>query len=304
MPSLVAAQRLPSGVQKVEPSPKSAYCAQFRNVKEGTGSQFQNGEGCVSTPQGLIPDVNQMVSSLIFNPQDGSNVDASKGFRIEFNVRNLATGVATKADSQFLLSPQTLSADGKIEGLTNIVVQRMTGNRAPDARDFDFFDSFEAESRDGTFSVNVPAGAIKQNGEYRICTMAASASHQPVVMPVAQRGAQDDCVRVNVTGANGGNLQGGNNNNNNGQANNNNGQANNNNGQANNNNGNNGQNNNGNNGQANDKKDKKKKDKKKKKNNLTGNDATPTGTGNAAAKVVTVTVTDFSSCPTGSASLF
>ncbi|KAI8912397.1 hypothetical protein BC831DRAFT_554817 [Entophlyctis helioformis] len=166
MPSLVAAQRLPTGLQKVEPFPVSAYCAQFKNVKQATGNQFQSGEGCVSTPQGLIPDVNQM---------DGSTVDVSKGFRIEFN----------------------------IEGLVSLTVQRLTGNRAPDARDFDFFKAFEAPSRDGNFRANLGPNDIKQNGEYRICTLAASASHQPVVMPVAQRGAQDDCVRVTFTGVGG-----------------------------------------------------------------------------------------------------
>jgi len=28
--------------------------------------------------------------------------------------------------------------------------------------------------------------------------MTAAANHQPVIMPVAQRGAQDDCVRFSV----------------------------------------------------------------------------------------------------------
>jgi hypothetical protein len=31
--------------------------------------------------------------------------------------------------------------------------------------------------------------------------MTGTNSHQPVIMPVAQRGAQDDCIRVNVINA-------------------------------------------------------------------------------------------------------
>jgi len=35
-------------------------------------------------------------------------------------------------------------------------------------------------------------------GLYRCCTMASSFAHTPVIMPVAQRGSQDDCIRFTV----------------------------------------------------------------------------------------------------------
>ncbi|CAG8833909.1 36870_t:CDS:1, partial [Racocetra persica] len=35
-------------------------------------------------------------------------------------------------------------------------------------------------------------------GFYRLCTMSSTHSHQPVIMPVAQRGSQDDCIRFKV----------------------------------------------------------------------------------------------------------
>jgi len=38
-------------------------------------------------------------------------------------------------------------------------------------------------------------------GSYRLCTMTSSSNHQPVLMPVAQRGAQDDCIRFTVGGS-------------------------------------------------------------------------------------------------------
>ncbi len=56
------------------------------------------------------------------------------------------------------------------------------------------------------FTVEVAPGQIKTTGLHRICTMAASSTGQPVVMPVAQRGAQDDCIRVTIVNG-GANLQ-------------------------------------------------------------------------------------------------
>ena len=38
-------------------------------------------------------------------------------------------------------------------------------------------------------------------GIYRVCTMIAPRNHQPVNMPDAQRGAQDDCTKFGVVAA-------------------------------------------------------------------------------------------------------
>jgi transcription initiation factor TFIID subunit 15 len=38
-------------------------------------------------------------------------------------------------------------------------------------------------------------------GIYRVCTMIAPRNHQPVNMPDAQRGAQDDCTKFEVVAA-------------------------------------------------------------------------------------------------------
>lgn len=42
-------------------------------------------------------------------------------------------------------------------------------------------------------------------GNYRVCTMSSASNHQPVLMPVAQRGAQDDCTKFTIGGAGNGN---------------------------------------------------------------------------------------------------
>ena len=41
-----------------------------------------------------------------------------------------------------------------------------------------------------------------------MCSMTRSSNHQPVLVPVAQRGAQDDCKKFTVGAATGGNGNG------------------------------------------------------------------------------------------------
>lgn len=59
----------------------------------------------------------------------------------------------------------------------------------------------------GLLSVTVTAGLPA--GFYRVCTMNSASNHQPVLMPIAQRGAQDDCTKFTVGKGNGGAANGG-----------------------------------------------------------------------------------------------
>ncbi|KAL2911689.1 hypothetical protein HK105_208849 [Polyrhizophydium stewartii] len=99
-------------------------------------------------------------------------------------------------------------ATSNIQGHVNFVAQQLTGDCAPDARSFAFFKSLEGTAKNGVFSFEIPANAIKADGEFRLCSMAALASRQPVIMP-------DDCIRVTVKAGNGNNNG---NNNGNGKA--------------------------------------------------------------------------------------
>ncbi|KAI8899983.1 hypothetical protein BC833DRAFT_583574 [Globomyces pollinis-pini] len=204
-----AQNQLPAGVTKIAPVQSVPFCT-FGGITQGTGQQLPNGGVmCNSTPQGLIPDVNKMISSFISKPESGSTVDASKDMAIEFTSINLMSGFSTNPDTEFMIVPQTLDPqNGLIQGHQQIVIQALGDAKlAPDASKPDFFQAVNTKSDANgrtTFQVNVPAGSLKANGVYRICTIAAAASHQPTIMAVAQRGAQDDCIRVTVTGANGG----------------------------------------------------------------------------------------------------
>ncbi|KAG5461539.1 MAG: hypothetical protein BJ554DRAFT_6246, partial [Olpidium bornovanus] len=163
------------------------------------GTQIPTGV-CSSLPQGQIPSVEKMVSSIITSPENGDVIPAGSSFDVAVTVSNLNTGFFTKADVEYYTQPQSLNEDGVIRGHTHITIQNLgDGQTPPNAKDKAFFKGLNDKADgNGGLSVNVPADTIKEPGQYRICSMASSFSHQPVVMPVAQRGSQDDCIRVTV----------------------------------------------------------------------------------------------------------
>eukprot|EP00842_Homolaphlyctis_polyrhiza_P006192 jgi/Hompol1/6574/HPOL_002493-RA len=184
----------------------SAFCQQFgARVPPANGAQIARGQACSSTFQGLIPGNKHMVSTLISSPADGSTVNRQAAMTITLAVTNLDTGVAANLNTQFLTLPQTISRQtGNIQGFVSVMVQALPSlTDPPAARAIDFFHSFTNKAANGKLSIVVPPGTLKSTGNYRVCSMASSASGQPVVMPVAQRGAQDDCVRFTVVNGNG-----------------------------------------------------------------------------------------------------
>jgi len=147
---------------------------------------------------GNIPAKDKMVSSVLVNPQNNDNIDANTDFQIQVQVSNFAAGTFTNANSTYYSAPQDLDGSGVIIGHTHVTVQDLGGSLNPttplDATQFAFFKGInDAGNGQGLLSADVDGGLPA--GNYRVCTMFAAANHQPVIMPVAQRGAQDDCVR-------------------------------------------------------------------------------------------------------------
>lgn len=120
--------------------------------------------------------------------------------------RNLQTGKFSDAKKQYYTQPQQLNSNGKIFGHQHITVQEIrNGKSALDPRNFAFFQGINTRAKDGrTLSVTVPPNTFKRAGQYRICSISGTFTHQPVIMPVAQRGSQDDCIRINVKKGGGG----------------------------------------------------------------------------------------------------
>ena len=166
---------------------------------------------------GEIPAANRMVSAVFTSPQNGQVVPANEPMTFTVKIANLQAGSFTNPDVTYYSAPQAL-AGGQIVGHTHIVVQDLNGNENPanplDAETFAFFKGVnDAGDGNGALSADLAAGLPE--GTYRVCSLTSSSNHAPVIMPVAQRGPQDDCVRFTAAaggGQNGGQNNGGQNN--------------------------------------------------------------------------------------------
>jgi hypothetical protein len=151
---------------------------------------------------GDIPAKTNMVSSIITYPQTGSVIASDTTFAITVQMANLVAGSFTDADATYYAAPQFLQ-NGNIVGHTHVTVQDLGKNLNPtvalDPTQFAFFKGInDAGNGQGLLTANVTGGLPA--GNYRVCTMASASNHQPVLMPVAQRGTPDDCTKFVVSG--------------------------------------------------------------------------------------------------------
>ena len=152
---------------------------------------------------GKIPSTSNMVSSIIVSPKPAENIAANKDFTISVQTSGLSAGSFTNAQATYYAAPQDLTSGGQIIGHTHVTVQDMGNSLTPsaalDPTAFVFFKGInDAGNGKGLLSATVTGGLPA--GNYRVCTMSSSSNHQPVLMPVAQRGAQDDCQKFTVGG--------------------------------------------------------------------------------------------------------
>uniref|UniRef100_A0A1D1Z892 Uncharacterized protein n=1 Tax=Anthurium amnicola TaxID=1678845 RepID=A0A1D1Z892_9ARAE len=164
------------------------------------GKQRPEGS-CSKTIQGIIPSSDKMTSSLIISPKNGAVLDSNKPFNVEVVIHNLETGFFSDPETQYYLEPQTVNSNGLVKGHSHVTIQKIDGLNPPNAKNFEFFEGLNKKAKAGHLVVKV----VSKNGtpglpagKYRICTMSSSFTHQPLLMPVAKRGAQDDCIRITV----------------------------------------------------------------------------------------------------------
>lgn len=119
---------------------------------------------------------------------------------------NLASGQVAQiltlnppdAAQNYYSAPQSLQG-GKIVGHTHVTVQRIESfnpTSPPDPAAFEFFKGIN-DSGDGNGNLKATVIGLAA-GFYRVCTLTSASNHQPVLMPIAQRGAQDDCQKFSV----------------------------------------------------------------------------------------------------------
>ncbi|KAJ0159112.1 hypothetical protein CTA2_10301 [Colletotrichum tanaceti] len=178
----------------------------FINFCEGqtltNGKQITAGS-CSGVPQGKIPAQKNMISAMITNPQPGTTVEAGKTFNVSVQTAHLKAGFFVNPSTNYYSAPQNLdSTTGDIIGHCHVTIQEIGSLKSttpPDPTKFAFFKGIDTDGNGkGLLQASVDGGLPA--GAYRVCTMIAAANHQPVIMPVAQRGAQDDCTKFEVTG--------------------------------------------------------------------------------------------------------
>jgi hypothetical protein len=153
---------------------------------------------------GDIPAKTNMVSSVITFPEYGTaTIESDTTFNISVQMSNIAAGTFTNADASYYAAPQHLEG-GVVVGHTHVTVQDMGDSLNPttplDPTQFAFFKGInDAGNGKGLLQAVVTDGLPA--GNYRVCTIAAAANHQPVLMPVAQRGTADDCTKFTVIGS-------------------------------------------------------------------------------------------------------
>ncbi|OCL11510.1 hypothetical protein AOQ84DRAFT_373885 [Glonium stellatum] len=180
----------------------------FCTGKTLTNGLQVTGGSCNGIVMGDIPSSSQMISATMINPKDGDVVEQNSNITFQVQLENLVAGSFTNPDVTYYAAPQALSG-GKIVGHTHITVQSLGQNffptSPPDPAVFSFFKGInDAGNGNGLLSATLAGGL--PIGFYRVCSMTSASNHQPVLMPVAQRGAQDDCARFQVAAQASGNL--------------------------------------------------------------------------------------------------
>ena len=181
---------------------KVSQLAVFVQMLAATAQTCAQTPGCIGSTLGLLPSSAKMPATQITTPLSGSTIPVS-ALKVTLKVTNFNAVAGNKA---YLSMPQQLGRNGFINGKIQLSIQKLDANVA-DAADTLFFRVGGGVSDSVSNAVfNVPQSIIKlaQGGRLRICSILGGDSLQPVVMPVAQRGAQDDCVRVFVALANNG----------------------------------------------------------------------------------------------------
>ncbi|KAG9231765.1 hypothetical protein BJ875DRAFT_344141, partial [Amylocarpus encephaloides] len=194
-----------NGTDGIKPgqAPSATDDSNFINFCQGQkvtdGKQVTDGS-CNGIPMGKIPAVANMISAMITFPQPGDTVTADQTFNISIQTSHLDAGFFVNPTTNYYTAPQDLNQEGDIIGHCHVTVQSIGSLRSttpPDPSKFAFFKGIDdAGNGQGLLQAVVSKGL--PTGVYRVCTMIAARNHQPVSMPVAQRGAQDDCTKFEV----------------------------------------------------------------------------------------------------------
>ncbi|CAM1504639.1 Fc.00g022300.m01.CDS01 [Cosmosporella sp. VM-42] len=193
------------GTEGIKPGQAASATDQNNFVNFCQGQEITNGKqittgSCNGIPMGKIPAVSNMISAMITNPQPGDKIPSDTTFNVSVQTSHLRAGNFVNPTTNYYTAPQDLDGNGDIIGHCHVTVQdigSLDSTTPPDPSKFAFFKGIDdAGNGQGLLQAVVDGGLPP--GTYRLCTMIAAQNHQPVAMPVAQRGAQDDCTKFEV----------------------------------------------------------------------------------------------------------
>jgi len=180
------------------------FCLTAKNFPITDGKQIKTGS-CNPAPIGLIPATTNMPSCKFVFPKNNDVIEENKPFDIKLAVKKLETGNFVNAATNYFAAPQQLNNQGQVIGHSHVVVEKVSslGQTEPtDPNVFVFFKGVNDKAdANGILSATVDKGLPA--GTYRLASIIAAAHHQPVIVPVAQRGTLDDAIYFQVKKGNG-----------------------------------------------------------------------------------------------------
>jgi len=150
---------------------------------------------CNPIPMGVVVPVENAPTVRWAVPVQGQTLPANKNITMLLNVKNIQAGVFVDAQAEYFSAPQTVNDQGLIIGHGHFVINQVTSctdTTPADPAKFVFFKGIDTAAVNGQLSATVINGLPA--GSYRACSMMSSANHQPVLVSLAQRNNQDDCV--------------------------------------------------------------------------------------------------------------
>ena len=199
--------RIPSSNPNPRPPLPGPFCSRLiakRQIVFANGTQLKlGGTSCSSNTLGVLQSTLFQISSIIASPGDMSTVTKASETTVKVNVVNLDGGFFSDPNSQYYISPQTISSN-RVEGHIHITVQQLNtngNNVVPNPQVFQFFKGVDNPAIDPAqreFVAVIPPNTLTASGLYRICSLSGSFSHQPITSSAQRRGSADDCVRINV----------------------------------------------------------------------------------------------------------
>jgi hypothetical protein len=175
------------------------FCLTAKGVPITDGKQIKTGS-CNPAPIGLIPATTNMPSCKFVFPRNNDVIEENKPFSIKLRVSKLETGNFVNAQTNYFAAPQQLNNNGQVIGHSHVVVERINNLRQDTPTDPNVFAFFKGVNdkadAQGILTATVDKGLPA--GTYRLASIIAAANHQPVIVPVAQRGTLDDAVYFQV----------------------------------------------------------------------------------------------------------